>query len=99
MVKVVLNDLGAEPEILYCQIVGSQQFMSRKVVVAVDYEEDTKLFEDSRIKDKYGNAKTFNSMIDALNYMARFGWEFVQAYTVTTGDQNVYYYLLKKAND
>lgn len=40
--------------------------------------------------------KTFNSMIDGMNYMGQLGWEFVQAYVVTSGNQNVYRYVLKK---
>jgi hypothetical protein len=40
--------------------------------------------------------KTFNSMIDGMNYMGHNGWEFVQAYVVTSGSQNVYRYVLKK---
>jgi hypothetical protein len=35
-------------------------------------------------------------MVDALNYMGSDQWEFVQAYIVTTGQQNVYHWLLKK---
>lgn len=35
-------------------------------------------------------------MVDALNYMGNQGWEFVQAYTITMGNQNVYHYLLKR---
>ena len=40
--------------------------------------------------------KIFNSMVDGMNYMGKDGWEFVQAYTVTAGNQNVYRWLLKK---
>ncbi len=35
-------------------------------------------------------------MVDALNYMGKQGWEFMQAYIVTVQNQNVYHYLLKK---
>jgi len=35
-------------------------------------------------------------MIDAMNFMGAKGWEFVQAYVVTVGKQNVYHWLLKK---
>lgn len=45
---------------------------------------------------EYIKIKSFNSMIDALNYMGEDGWEFVQAYIVTTGEINVYHWLLKK---
>ncbi len=37
----------------------------------------------------------FNSMIDALNFMTKNGFEFVDAYAITVDNQNVYHYLLK----
>lgn len=46
--------------------------------------------------EKKLKSKTFNSMVDGMNYMGQNGWEFVQAYVVTTGSQNVYRWLLKK---
>lgn len=51
-----------------------------------------------RVEVNGGKAKRkiFNSMIDGMNYMGKLGWEFVQAYTVTVGEQNVYHWLLKK---
>jgi len=45
--------------------------------------------------EQTGKVKSFNSMVDALNYMGNNGWEFVQAYIVTSGQQNVYHWLLK----
>jgi len=35
-------------------------------------------------------------MIDALNFMSKNEYEFVQAYALTVGNQNVYHYLMKK---
>ncbi len=36
-------------------------------------------------------------MIDALNFMTKDGWEFVQAYAFSVGQSgNVYHYLLKR---
>lgn len=35
-------------------------------------------------------------MVDAMNYMGALGWEFQQAYVVTTGQQNVYHWLMRK---
>lgn len=81
----------------YCELVGSQQFMSNKVTVAVDFGQETKWFQDKRmIDEKTGKPKVFNSMVDALNYMGGSGWEFVQAYIVTMGQQNVYHWMLRK---
>lgn len=48
------------------------------------------------MKDENGKNIEFNSMVDAMNYFGKQGWEFVQAYAVTMGNQNVYHWLLKK---
>jgi hypothetical protein len=51
------------------------------------------------LKDELGKALDFNSMIDALNFMAQNGFEFVNAYTITVANQNVYHYILKKKKE
>ena len=57
-------------------------------------------FKDNRMIDEQtGKVQTFNSMVDALNYMGNDGWEFVQAYIVTVGQSNVYHWLLKKQKE
>lgn len=80
----------------YCQIVGTQKFLSLKCTIAIDYGQERKFGEDNRVRDENGNVQSFNSMIDALNYMGDQGWDFVQAYVISMGNQNVYHYLLKK---
>ena len=48
--------------------------------------------------DENGKVKTFNSMVDALNFMSEKGWEFVQAYvTVEEKDSTTHWLLKKKA--
>lgn len=82
---------------VYCELVGMAKFLSTKVTVSVDYGEERSFFQDTRMRDEQtGKVTSFNSMVDALNYMSTKGWEFVQAYVVTTGNQNVYRWLLKK---
>lgn len=91
---VIINN---ESEFIYCELVGTGKFLSTKVTVEIDYGQETKLFQDVRIRNEQtGKVQSFNSMIDALNYMGKNGWEFVQAYVVTTQNQNVYRWLLKK---
>ncbi len=63
----------------------------------VDFGQAASYFEDKSLRDENGNRIVFNSMVDAMNYMGRDGWEFVQAYVVTVGQQNVYHWLLKKS--
>ena len=101
LVRTVIRDYptnGNEAAFIYCLLVGTQKFLSTHVTVSVDYGQQTNFWKrnDSRIKDETGNIQSFNSMMDALNYMGSQGWEFEQAYAITMGQHNVYHYLLKK---
>lgn len=81
----------------YCELLGFEKFLSNKVTISVDFGQERKFWKDPRMKDEQtGKLKVFNSMVDGLNYMGENGWEFVQAYVVTIGQQNVYHWLLKK---
>lgn len=101
---LVCVDLKAQQSIeldsmqyLYCQLVGKGKFMSNKVTVIVDFGQINRLWSDQRLRDENGKVITFNSMVDAMNWMGVRGWEFVQAYVITVGSQNVYHWLLKKS--
>ena len=81
----------------YCELLGTANLMQTKVTVEMDFGQETKWTTDTRYKDpNTGKPKKFNSMVDAMNFMGEQGWEFVQAYVVTSGSQNVYRWLLKK---
>ena len=87
------------PKFVYCEIVGTAKLMSNKVTITVDFGQKMSIWADNRMKQN-GKAVGFNTMIDALNFMGKEGWEFAQAYIVTEGsNQNVYHYLLKKPFD
>jgi hypothetical protein len=90
-----LNDVT--PKFVYCEMIGTQKLLSTKVTIFIDFGEEMKTWKDNRVMDEVtGKAQSFNSMVDALNYMGEQGWEFAQAYSVTVGQQNVYHWLLKK---
>ena len=80
---------------LYAEILGYSKFFSTKISVTIDFGQNTTLFEDTRLRDENGKVINFNSMVDAMNWMGAQGWEFVQAYTASEGDQSVYHWLLK----
>lgn len=80
---------------MYAEILGTAKLLSKKVTIVIDFGQNSKLYEDTRLRDESGNVITFNSMVDAMNWMGAEGWEFVQAYIVTEGQQNVYHWLLK----
>ena len=85
---------------IYCELVGTQIPFSKKVTVQVDFGQQSKLFSNNSLVDENGDAIVFNSMVDAMNYMGKLGWDFEQAYVVTMGSggsaQNVYHWLLSK---
>ncbi len=83
----------------YCLLLAYGKFMSNKVDIRIDYGQDSSFFEDTMIRDKNGKKITFHSVIDALNYMESIGWEFIDAYAITIGNQNVYHYLLKSNSE
>jgi len=97
LISSVFAQTTPSTKFVYCELVGTQKLLSTKVTVSVDYGEERSFFQDTRMRDEQtGKVQSFNSMVDALNYMGNNGWEFVQAYVVTTGQNNVYHWLLKK---
>ncbi len=91
------DSIQSQPKFLYCEIVGSASLFSTKVKIDVDYGQEVSFWkQDRRMKSETGESIKFNSMVDALNHMGTEGWDFVQAYVVTVGNQNVYHWMLKR---
>lgn len=100
MLMLQLVAFAQEKHRVYCEIMGSQKgLFSRKVTVTIDFGQKVSFWKassDSKIVDENGKDIVFNSMVDAMNFMGRCGWNFQQAYVVTVGDSNVYHWLLYK---
>lgn len=91
---IPLKDIDVE----YVRIVGTSKLLTTKLTIEIDFGQHTKFFSSGKetiVKDVDGKAMDFNSMIDALNFMSSNGFEFVTAYALTIGNQNVYHYLLR----
>lgn len=72
----------------YCMIIATGKLFSNKVSIQVDFGQETSWWKGRHgdiIKDEAGNVVNFNSVIDALNYMASKGWTFVNAYALSEG--------------
>ncbi len=85
---------------LYAEIVGTGKILSNKLNVIIDHGQGNNPWFNNKMVDDKGKPITFNSMVDAMNYMSNIGWEFLQAYVVTEpgglgGSQNVYRWLLR----
>lgn len=88
------------PDRVYCELVGSSGMFSSKVKVTVDFGQETSFWKgtkDQQLVDADGKDIKFNSMVDAMNFMGKNGWKFVQAYTIGDGKNGyVYRWLLYK---
>ena len=88
--NVPIEDIDVD----YIQIVGTSKMLSNKLTIRLDFGQENKLFskKDNQVKGADGKRIVFNSMIDALNFFSKNGYEYVDAYTVTVSSQNVYHY-------
>ncbi|GAB2632677.1 hypothetical protein [Belliella aquatica] len=97
-----VNDIPInEIDVEYIQIVGTSKLLSNKVTIQIDFGQENKYWsnKDTQVKDESGKLLVFNSMIDSLNFLSENGYEFVNAYAITLGNQNVYHYILKRKDN
>jgi hypothetical protein len=88
-----INDL----DITYVQLVGVNTSMfGVKIKVFVDYGQKAKLMKADGIKDSEGKVKKFNSMMDALNFMDKNGWKYINYTEAIISGKLRYVYLLKR---
>ena len=80
----------------YCQVIASPRLFSNKVTIDIDFGEEKSIWRDNRLKAYDGKVKKFNTVIDALNYMGKDGWLFINAYPVTSGGSTIYHFAFKK---
>lgn len=80
----------------YCEVIATPRLLSNKVTLEVNYGEEKSYWRDTRLKNDDGRLKKFNTIVDALNYMGKDGWIFVNAYPVKFGDIQIYHFGFKK---
>lgn len=81
----------------YCQIIATPRLLSNKVTIDIDFGEEKSFWADTRMRSYDGRLKKFNTIIDALNFMGKEGWIFVNAYPVRNGNNiDIYHYGFKK---
>lgn len=67
----------------YCEIVTyvDRGIFTSQISIEVNFGQANNFWgTDHELVDEYGHTITFNSMIDALNYMGERGWELVEEY-------------------
>ncbi len=80
----------------YCQVIATPRLLSNKVTIDIDYGDEKSFWQDTRLKTDAGKLKKFNTVIDAINYMGRQGWIFINAYPVRMGETERYHFAFKK---
>jgi len=87
---------------VYCEIVATPKFFSNKATVELDFGQFSGFWSsDRQLVDEQGNTISFNSALDAANYMARRGWDLEEVFIVqdiTKGDSGTprYHWVMSK---
>lgn len=81
-------DNPGKPYYYFCQILGKKN-LAGKLRLTILWENQE---EENDLRDEKGNKIEFKNMVEAMNYMSKRGWEYVDA---TTYD-NVYHYVFRK---
>jgi hypothetical protein len=80
----------------YCQVIATPRSLSNKVTIDIDFGEQKSFWRDERHRTYDGKLKKFNTIIDALNFMGKEGWMFINAYPVNNGTIEIYHFAFKK---
>jgi len=95
---------AGEPHQAYCEIVGTGNLTGTKVKIEIDFGQKvswTGQKNQRTLVDEQGKKMEFNSMMDAVNYLAQYGWTLHSTYAITEskgmgGNGSVYHYILTK---
>ena len=94
--KVPIKDIDGE----YVEIFVNEMFFSTKLALYIDFGQYSKsIGVESFVRDATGEILEFNSIIDALNFMSKNGFEVVTVYMVTEYTVNKCHYLLRNTKN
>ena len=83
---------------VYAEIIAIERLLEPKVSVSINYGQEISYWTYDKIQNEKGKTKSFNSVIDAVNYMAYYGWELHQTYVVKLSeDRHQTRRIMKKA--
>ncbi len=77
------QEQDSKPYKVYCEIVATPKFFSNKATVELDFGQFSGFWtSDRQLVDEQGNTISFNSALDAANYMASRGWDLEEVFIV-----------------
>ncbi len=80
----------------YCQLIATPRLLSNEVTIDIDYGDEKSFWQDNRLRTEEEKIKKFNTIIDAMNYMGREGWIFINAYPVHMAQTEIFHFAFKK---
>jgi len=85
-------------DVTYVQIVGKSKNMTgTKLTITLDFGQVMKFSgKTTLVKNSAGKQIIFNSMMDALNFMIKYDYEFVNSNYYSMGNSQVAHFMLKK---
>ena len=67
------------PYKVYCTLMGNEKDLkNNRVSLSIDYGQDS--FKDNKLVDAAGKEIKFNTMVSAMNYMSKRGWNYEGCY-------------------
>lgn len=97
-----ISSVNEETKTVFAQILGVNKNVlgiGNKISVEIDFGLEKNFWgNDGRdmLVDENGKDLKFNSMVDAMNFMAERGWQYVDSYVITINNQHVIHWLLSK---
>ncbi len=94
---VKLSDLKEE----YLEVSEYRKFLGEKIFISVDYgqKKNNTNIRDLVVKDEKGNYLEYNSVIEFINKMKTHDYELFQVYSLTTGENALPKYILKRKSN
>lgn len=88
----------SELDVNYLRIWGRTNFLGNKMVVRFEFGQRSKFIgsKNQNITDSEGRRITFNTMIDAVNFISAYGYRLVQTFNTINGRTVYYHYILEK---
>ncbi len=100
--QVFVNGVNINDEdITYCQLIGMNRSGLMGTRIWIDFGQPkftASYYNQQQISGQDRRKINFNTVIDALNFVTRNGWELVSSHVASDkdGDANTFVYLLRK---
>jgi len=90
-------DINNEPSVEICQVVAYGKFLSKKVIISIDYGQEISFWQKRTIvSDTVGEEIVFNTVIDAINFVEKNGWTHYESLAITMTSSKVYHYYFRR---